>query len=435
MRRVDDPLLLPRAPSDGARAAEGDAKGCRRARAAVSAARSDERGRLGERLAAAGAGTSTSDAISSPTRCGSRSSSSVGGGFQLLEPVRERERLRVEDRELLLDRDREVRRRRRTARGRRVAARRRSGRSPPPRREDSGRGRRQVVRLKQLQTRSMPGGASVGRIPTGMRPPCVLGLLGFHRPDGNMPTAATTSEKAPAAAWRRPPSSSARSPRGAAASARCARSTGSSAEQPVGASRRGRPGSPVSKLTRSCWHVGIFGDAPRRSRPGPNGERRVAAIPAAAASAATIPNASGKIDVYLFTTLIKTRSGVTTTGDWRDRGHARGGNALALNRQTLQNRHAAPSSSPGQAPLTAFTTSSRSAFPSRARGIAIRSPPAVTCNSSPMICSRRRGKSRRPIELDEMLAMRSAKRFALPGPKRRSEMPWRWNASANGPRP
>ena len=47
--------------------------------------------------------------MSSPTRC---SSSSVPArrGLHLLEAVRQVERVRVEERELLLDRDREVRR-------------------------------------------------------------------------------------------------------------------------------------------------------------------------------------------------------------------------------------------------------------------------------------------------------------------------------------
>ena len=51
---------------------------------------------------------STSDAISSPTRCGS-SGVPCGRGLDLLEPVDEPERRRVEQRELLLDGDGEVR--------------------------------------------------------------------------------------------------------------------------------------------------------------------------------------------------------------------------------------------------------------------------------------------------------------------------------------
>ena len=50
---------------------------------------------------------STSDAISSPTRCSS-SGVSFAAACSVLEPVRQRERLGVEDGELLLDRDREI---------------------------------------------------------------------------------------------------------------------------------------------------------------------------------------------------------------------------------------------------------------------------------------------------------------------------------------
>ena len=45
--------------------------------------------------------------MSSPTRCGS-SGGSLRRGLHLLEPVHEVERLGIEQRELLLDRDREV---------------------------------------------------------------------------------------------------------------------------------------------------------------------------------------------------------------------------------------------------------------------------------------------------------------------------------------
>ena len=86
VRRVDDPLLLPRAPRMRAGRAERDAELRRRARCSwarrlgISAAASAKVSQRPVR-------TSTSDAISSPTRCGSSSVPSRGS-LQLLEAVR-----------------------------------------------------------------------------------------------------------------------------------------------------------------------------------------------------------------------------------------------------------------------------------------------------------------------------------------------------------
>ena len=58
---------------------------------------------------------------------------SLRGRLQLLEAVRQLERLWIEDRELLLDRDREVRGRSRTARARKRSGPQGSGAARPPR--------------------------------------------------------------------------------------------------------------------------------------------------------------------------------------------------------------------------------------------------------------------------------------------------------------
>ena len=82
--------------------------------------------------------------------------------------------------------------------------------------------------------------------------------------------------------------------------------------------------------------------------------------------------------------------------------------ALVRRRHALEHSHPPPRSSPGQATRHAVHNIVVQRLPSRARGMPILSPPAVACDSSPRICSRRRGRSRRSIERDEIAAMRSA---------------------------
>ena len=116
VRRVDDPLVLPAAPRMRAGGAERDAhrldERLRAARAArPSAAAASAKSRSGRSC------TSTSDAISSPTRCSS-SGVPAAAACSSSKRLTSVERLRVEQRELLLDRDREVRARlERLARG------------------------------------------------------------------------------------------------------------------------------------------------------------------------------------------------------------------------------------------------------------------------------------------------------------------------------
>ena len=105
VRRVDDALFLPGAPGMGSRAAELDAEVVGQLAQLGAPLRHERRG-LGEGLAAAGPDLDFGrDQLTDDVRLEVRS---LGGSLQLLEAVRERERVRIEDRELLLDRDREV---------------------------------------------------------------------------------------------------------------------------------------------------------------------------------------------------------------------------------------------------------------------------------------------------------------------------------------
>ena len=105
VRRVDDALLLPRAPGMRAGGAEGDVE-ARGQLQQLPAALGHRRGRLCEGLASSRAhldlrGDQLADEVLRERR-------PLGGGLELLEAVDEPQRLRVEDGELLLDGDREV---------------------------------------------------------------------------------------------------------------------------------------------------------------------------------------------------------------------------------------------------------------------------------------------------------------------------------------
>ena len=108
VRRVDDALLLPRAPRVRAGRAESEAEPVREL-LQLGAALRDQGGHVGEGLAAACSDLDLRrDQLTDEVRL---ELGALGGGLQLLEAVRQREALRVEDRELLLDRNREVGRR------------------------------------------------------------------------------------------------------------------------------------------------------------------------------------------------------------------------------------------------------------------------------------------------------------------------------------
>src|SRR6185503_3934875 len=105
VRRVDDPLLLPRAPRVRAGRGEGDSPRLDELPELLPAL-AEERSRVGEGVAAAGADldlrrNQLADEmrleLGSPRRF-----------LELLEAVDEAERLRVDQRELLLDGDREI---------------------------------------------------------------------------------------------------------------------------------------------------------------------------------------------------------------------------------------------------------------------------------------------------------------------------------------
>ncbi len=105
VRRVDDPLLLPRAPGVRARPAEHDAELVGEREELVAPLAHARRG-FSEVVAAARAdldlgGDQLADEVVLEL-------GSPDGGLQLLEPVRQRQGLRIEDRELLFHGDREV---------------------------------------------------------------------------------------------------------------------------------------------------------------------------------------------------------------------------------------------------------------------------------------------------------------------------------------
>ena len=105
VRRVDDPLLLPRAPRMRAGGAERDPARLGDVAELLPPLAEQRRG-LGERVAAPGADLDLGrDQLADEVRLELRAER---GLLELLEAVDETERLRVEERELLLDRDREV---------------------------------------------------------------------------------------------------------------------------------------------------------------------------------------------------------------------------------------------------------------------------------------------------------------------------------------
>ena len=118
VRRVDDPLLLPRRPRMRAGRAERDPERIDE-RLQLRPALGHRRGNLGEALAAPGLDLDLGrDQLADEVRLERRP---LRRRLHLLEPVDEVERRRIEQRELLLDRDREVGAARRTPR--RAAAR------------------------------------------------------------------------------------------------------------------------------------------------------------------------------------------------------------------------------------------------------------------------------------------------------------------------
>ena len=105
VRRVDDPLLLPGAPGVGAGGAEEHVEAACELEELAPALAHHRHG-LRERLAAAGAHLDLrSDQLADEVLF---EGGALPRRLQLLEAVDEAERLRVEERELLLDRDREV---------------------------------------------------------------------------------------------------------------------------------------------------------------------------------------------------------------------------------------------------------------------------------------------------------------------------------------
>ena len=105
VRRVDDPLLLPRAPGVRAGRAERDAARLGE-RPELLPPLAKQRGRVGERVAAAGADLDLGgDQLADQVRL---ELGPLRRLLELLEAVDEAERLGVEERELLLDRDGEV---------------------------------------------------------------------------------------------------------------------------------------------------------------------------------------------------------------------------------------------------------------------------------------------------------------------------------------
>ena len=267
VRRVDDPLVLPAAPTGACRSRRAARPARARARAAARGARpifaaaSPKSAHLPVR-------TSTSDAISSPTRCGS----SVGAArrrLEVLEAVDQLERAGVEDRELLLDREREVGRRSRTRRARTRAARRERASVPRPcRAQVTAVARRRRSWRTAEATRVTARQAANGQ-------PSVPATRRVPRPSGS------DDRRGRRAHSRRP----------------LARAAGRwRARAGARASPAGRRRRRDSNAARSQRPADTRPRARPRPRRGPSGARRAAGSRSAAASAATIPNASGKID-------------------------------------------------------------------------------------------------------------------------------------------
>src|SRR5205814_7083371 len=105
VRRVDDPLLLPRTP--GVRTGRGERDSARlRKRAKLLPPLAEERGRVGERTTAAGADLDLRrDQLAHEVRLELRSLRCL---LELLEAVDEAERLGIDERKLLLDGHREI---------------------------------------------------------------------------------------------------------------------------------------------------------------------------------------------------------------------------------------------------------------------------------------------------------------------------------------
>ena len=196
--------------------------------------------------------TSTSEAISSPTRCSS-SSVPCAAACSSSKRLRERERLRIEDRELLLDREREV----------------------------------------------LPSSNASRALASSLLPALRSPMKRERYSNGSSRRCATLSH------YQR--------------STRRARAAAPSPSPLVGGERQQLPellpqlhGVALRERGELAVPRRTPPRGPRRPPPGPSAARRAAGSRTAAASAATIPNASGKIDG----TTVTSASGIRWTR-WR----------------------------------------------------------------------------------------------------------------------